>query len=160
MLVLYTKTGERQLTLFIERSKILGVITQSKTLAIQIFTNTTTGDIPCGYGVHFNPPSYFVFKNKAAMAKGGECDQIKNGSNLNLYNLSRDEQIGEKLSLSRGVNFSGSFPQTILFIPPDPTVKLSSSIAGVQIITIATIDTPSVQTKIKINDFGQISFDN
>ena len=161
MLVLYTKTGERQLALFAERSKILGVITQAKTLAIQTFSNTA-GDIYCGYGVYISPPTYFVFKNTAhTTGKPSACDDIRTSPNSGAYNSLRDIQIGETYTLNKGVKFHDNTSQTILFIPPDPTVILNPSDAfGLQTVTIETADNLAVKTKIKINDFGQISFDN
>lgn len=163
MLVLYTKTGEKQLTLFVERSKILGVITQAKTLAIQTLSNPA-GEIPCGYGVYFNPPTYFIFKNNAQIGKDSsgdlDCNKIKKKDALvSIYDPARDPIVGEPFTLTKGVIFSPmAVPQIILFIAPDPTVILSPIDAGKQTVTIETDDTQSRQAKITINDFGQITF--
>lgn len=154
-LILYNKTGERQLTLAAERSKVLGVITEAKALAVQTFAESNP---PCGYGIRVSPSlhQYQLFKNRAIE---NVCANLKSDTRVfPIYEPGRDVII-ETHKLSPGVRFpSGGPEQTILFVPPDPTTVLDPPADGELQIVIETDDEIAKQATITINDFGQITF--
>lgn len=165
MLVLYNRTGERQLSLFAERAKILGVITQAKALSVQTLAEANS---PCGYGVYINPASkeYLLFRNGADK---DSCRAIKDQVIINQQQYTpnppgapRDTVVGNVHTLSNGVRFKAGVPMTILFIPPDPTTLFDPSTAvnanGELTVTVETDDSQAMPATITINDFGQITF--
>lgn len=141
MLILYSRTGERQILLFREQSKVINMIAKSKSLALQTYID---GSAACGYGVHFSLPSTIIlFKDQAA-----DC-----AASDNIY--SGPSEDFSHLILGAGIVFSASDVVDMLFIPPDPTVKLNpNQVSGV--ITMQTID-GGTQARIKVNNSGQIS---
>ena len=60
ILLLYNRSGERQIVLFKEKAGVVGLILKAKSLSL----NTLIIDEPiCGYGVHFENNSYILFPN-------------------------------------------------------------------------------------------------
>lgn len=151
LLILYNRTGQDQLALFAERAKLLGVISEAKALTIQTFAETSP---PCGYGVRIPPPAnnnvYHLFINKANDA---DCAAIKSGGG-SLFLPARDSIKATHIFPS-GVVFNGG-PKTVLFIPPDPTVRLNPPSGGNMEIKLKTKD-GTAEAKITINEFGQIT---
>lgn len=164
MLILYSRTGEMQITLISERSKILSLITRAKSLSVQTLAEATP---PCGYGVYVDVAQnqYFLFKNTASIAAGDECSEIKKGNINPMYDPNpvgnpRDKII-ETYKLSNGILFPvlAMVSKTILFIPPDPTTLLIPTNALSELtITIETDNATPTQASVTINRFGQITY--
>lgn len=141
VLILYSRTGERQILLFREQSKVINLIARAKSLALQTYIDGTSS---CGYGIHFAlPDTMILFRDIAA-----DCE-----TSDNIYSGS-DEDFSH-LILNSGIVFSAADVSDILFIPPDPIIKLNpDQVSG--IITLQTAD-GGTQARIKVNNSGQIS---
>lgn len=141
VLVLYSRTGERQILLFREQSKVINLIARSKSLALQTYIDGTSS---CGYGIHFSlPDTMILFRDLSADC--ANSDNIYSGPGEDFSHL----------ILSSGIVFSATEINDILFIPPDPTVKLNpDQVSG--IITLQTAD-GGTSARIKLNNSGQIS---
>lgn len=141
VLILYSRTGERQILLFREQAKVLNLISKSKSLALQTYID---GASACGYGIHFTlPGTLILFKDQAP-----DC-----AASDNIYS-GPDEDFSH-LILGDGIVISSADISDILFIPPDPSVKLTpDQVSG--IITLQTID-GGTSARIKLNNSGQIS---
>lgn len=141
VLILYSRTGEKQILMFREQSKVINLITKAKSLALQTYID---GASACGYGIHFTlPDTMILFKDQSA-----DCT-----TSDNVY--SGPSEDFSHLILGTGIVFSASDISDILFIPPDPTVKLNpDQVFG--IITLQTLD-GNTSASIKVNNSGQIS---
>lgn len=141
VLLLYSRTGERQILLFREQSKVINMIAEAKSLALQTYID---GASACGYGIHFNlPDTMILFKDLSA-----DC-----AASDNVY--SGQAEDFSHLILGAGIVFSATDITDVLFIPPDPTVKLNpDQVSG--IITLQTAD-GGTSARIKLNNSGQIS---
>ena len=141
VLILYSRTGERQILLYREQSKVINIIAKSKSLALQTYIEDAT---TCGYGIHFSLPNTLIlFKDISA-----DC-----ATSDNIY--SGPIEDFSHLILATGIVISASDIIDVLFIPPDPTVKLNpAQVSGV--VTLQTID-GGAQARIKMNNSGQIS---
>ncbi len=165
MLILYSRTGQLQILLISERAKILGLITQAKSLSVQTLAEANP---PCGYGVFIDAPQnrYLLFKNTSPIGQGSVCTDIKDGSVGAYYNPtpagSPQDVVISSSTLSSGIKFpSATLAYTILFIPPDPTVLFTDSIGDIASNLTITIETDSPtpeQTSVSINRFGQITY--
>lgn len=151
MLVLYNRTGERQILLLREKARLISVIFRAKSLAL----NTFIEDEPaCGYGVHINPSArseqsgYFIFRDKAINCRMSD----------HVYGEASDEIVaGSEVRLDAGILFGQADIADIVFVPPNPTVFLNGGQSTREgAIVISSIDNKSNVT-ITINNAGQIS---
>ncbi|MEK7193913.1 MAG: type II secretion system protein [Patescibacteria group bacterium] len=141
-MVFYGRTGERQIVLFREQTKILNILSRAKFLSVQTFGKT--GPVPCGYGVHFEEPqSVILFHDDAE-----DCAQADR-------RYSGDAEKVESFILDRAVVFESLPLSDVIFIPPNPTVVLTPEQDQATIVIKTTDDKGKVN--IKINNFGQIS---
>ncbi len=141
VLIIYSRIGERQILLFREQAKIINMILKSKSLALQTYVS---GEKTCGYGVHFEAPrSAILFRDLS-----DDCS-----ASDNVYSGASEDF--EKLSLDGLISFSAIDFTDILFIPPDPQVRLNPAQSSGN-ISIKAIDSDAV-VKVKINSAGQVS---
>lgn len=141
MVLFYGRGGEKQIILLTEQAKLVNTILRSKSLAVQTFNQPRR---PCGYGVHFVPNGYVLFKDLAE-----DCamsDKKYSGP---------DEEV-ENITLNKVVKFLPPPLLDILFIPPDPTVILIPP-QSEAVLTIATLDETS-SLKVKVTEAGQVTF--
>ncbi len=140
-LILYSRTGERQINLFREQARVISVLSRAKSLSIATFGQT---GVPCGYGIHFEAPSTFlIFKDLAADCKASD------------RKYSGVSEIHESFKLDSTVIFDSLNLSDIIFIPPDPRVIISPPQDEATIV-IKTIDR-SKSIIIKVTTAGQIS---
>lgn len=151
MLVLYNRTGERQILLLREKARLISVIFRAKSLAL----NTFIEDEPaCGYGVHIGPSAgsgqagYFIFRDKAINCRVSD----------RVYSDASDEIVaGSEVRLDPGIKFGQADIVDIVFVPPNPTVFLNGG-QGMREGTIALASSDNAsQVTIIINNAGQIS---
>ncbi|MEK7114751.1 MAG: prepilin-type N-terminal cleavage/methylation domain-containing protein [Patescibacteria group bacterium] len=144
VLLLYNRSGERQIILFKEKASVVGLILKAKSLSL----NTLITNEPiCGYGVHFETNSYLLFKERST-------DCINSDR---IYTVADSQELVEEYTLSSGLKFSPTGFQNILFMPPDPFVFFDGVFAsGERLMTISNID-GSASVNLKINSSGQIS---
>ncbi|MDP3947143.1 MAG: prepilin-type N-terminal cleavage/methylation domain-containing protein [bacterium] len=140
ILIQYSRTGERQLILFREQSKLIAVLSRAKALAVNTFNRP---DVPCGYGIYFAPPrSYILFRDSAPNC--ASSDRVYSGSG-------EDETVYE---LDSQTQFKSLLVSDILFIPPDPRVVMTPTQTETD-ITIETIDGIASMI-VRVNSAGQI----
>ena len=141
MVIFYGRGGEKQIILLTEQAKLVNTILRSKSLAIQTFNQSRR---PCGYGVHFIPNGYVLFKDLAE-----DCS-------LSDKRYSGPDEDVENIILNNAVKFLLPPLLDILFIPPDPIVILIPS-QPEAVLTIATLDEAS-SLKVKVTEAGQVTF--
>ncbi len=140
-LILYNRTGERQIILFKEQARVISIISRAKSFSIATFGQP---GVPCGYGVHFSAPRTFIlFKDLAE-----DC-QVTDKK------YSDSAEMVQSLELDSAVTFDNLTLTDIIFIPPDPSVFITPPQDQATIV-IKTIDGAS-SAIIKVNNGGQIS---
>lgn len=140
-LLLYSRTGERQIILFREQSRIVGTLSRAKSLSI-----ATLGQVgvPCSYGVHFETPKKFsIFKDLASDCNA--ADKVYSGI----------DELLESFELDQAVNFGNLTLTDIVFIPPDPRIVITPE-QDEAVINIKTISGNTSST-IKVTSAGQIT---
>jgi len=142
ILLLNIRTGQNQIILFREQTKIIGILSRAKYLAISTFGRE---GVPCGYGVHFNKTSgvFLIFKDLAVDC--GASDKKYSGAS----------EIYESYQLDPAVMFDGPTSLDVLFIPPEPLVVITPTQDPATIV-VKPIGAEN-QVFIKINSAGQIS---
>ncbi len=151
MLVLYNRTGERQILLLREKARLISVIFRAKSLALNTFIED---EAACGYGVHIGPSAssgqagYFIFRDKAINCRMSD----------RVYTDATDEIVsGSEVQLDPALQFKQTDITDIVFVPPNPAVFLNGG-QGMRegAIALASIDNKSRVTII-ITNAGQIS---
>jgi len=154
IMIVYSHTGEKQIVLFRDQAKVVGILNRAKFLSVQMFSKTID-DKTCAYGVHFEleneAKSFSIFKVKA-LTSNCENSYIAGGNNIvkvEEYSLDSRLKFSEELT---GIT-------DIVFIPPDPKVILTGTSDNSAKITIVDISDTSGKNKkeINVNTFGQIT---
>ena len=177
ILIVYTRQGEKQVVFFKEQSLLVNSILRAKAFSIATFQPTLqpnqNEDRICGWGVHFhkNSSSYLIFKDLAP----GNSDCAAGANRKYNRGLGLDEEF-EKFSLPVAVKIecialfdipnqvcANSANQLndgdVIFTPPDPTVFFfPSNASDKELVVNLALDDGSRKTEIRINSFGQISF--
>ena len=145
MLVLYNRTGERQILLLREKARLIGAIFRAKSLALNTFIDD---DPACGYGVHITDRGYFIFRDKAISCRTSD----------HVYSEQSDEKVaGSEIELVPAFQFGQVDVTDIVFVPPNPAVFLNGGTATREgMIEIMSIDTKS-HVSVIINNAGQVS---
>ena len=141
IMIAYGHIGEKQITLFRDQAKIIGVLNRAKFLTVQMFAET--GEKPCAYGVHFenNKQTFLIFKDLKT-----SCDGVYGGDNSG--------ELFEKYEINSAFKFETSL-SNVVFIPPDPRVKLNAGSLSEATIKIV-LDATNYKT-IRITKYGQIT---
>ena len=96
MLLLYNRTGEKQIVLLREKSNVVGQILKARSLSI----NTFIQDEPiCGYGVHFENDSYSLFRDRATDCLASD----------KTYTSADSQELVEKFILPTGSRLASLF---------------------------------------------------
>ncbi len=140
-LITSMRVGERQIMLFREQARVISALSRAKSLSIATFGES--GNVPCGFGVHFEPTSFLIFKDLASDC--GSADRVYSGPS----------EIFESFTLDSKVTFNALTLSDIVFIPPNPFIRITPN-QDQATITIQTID-GSASKNVKINSAGQIS---
>lgn len=142
ILILYSRTSEKQLILFKEQARIIGILYRAKSLSIATFGQMNA---PCAYGVHFTAPrNFLIFKD---LGKDCEIDADKKYTD--------ESELFESFELDSAVMFDNLSFTDIVFIPPDPST-LITPLQDEVLIVIKTLDGKG-QVAVKITNFGQIT---
>lgn len=145
LLVLYNRSGERQLLALREKARLIGTLLRAKSLAI----NTFVEDEPaCGYGVHIDPPRYFIFRDRAIDCRTSD----------RIYTAASDDILTDtEIVVPTGVSFSTVGASDIVFVPPDPRVFLNGGTAiETAVVSLRTPD-GATEMSVLITNAGQIS---
>jgi prepilin-type N-terminal cleavage/methylation domain-containing protein len=166
--VSYTRTGQRQITLYIEKQKIAGLILKAKSLAIESFTQVSQGN--CGYGlaVNYGQRSYSIFyyatSTASSQPKYVQCPQLKISGSLVLQQVVTSSDV---MQLNTDLAFPSSidsFPDAlyyVLFVPPAPQTLIAGKNGNILpdsgTIYFNTSD-GSASTTVTVNPAGQVNF--
>lgn len=147
MLVLYNRTGERQILLLREKARLINTILRAKSLAL---TTVIEDEPACGYGVHIESDEYFMYRDIAIDCSTSDW----------MYNDASDDVVeGSLVALDSALTISQRDIVDIVFVPPDPRVFLNGGDALPQgTLVLRSADQESNVT-ITINNAGQISAD-
>ena len=141
ILIAYSRTGERQIIVFRDQTKIINALLRAKSLSLATFGKA---GVPCGYGVHFEKPrTFIIFKDIA-----DDCSQAD-------HKYSGSNEIVESMSLDRLVAFGDLTLSDVVFIPPDPIVIITPD-QDPATLTIKAGEGAS-SAVIRITKAGQIS---
>lgn len=145
MLVLYNRTGERQIILLREKARLISTIFRAKSLAL----NTLIEDEPaCGYGVHIKEKQYFIYRDKAIACRTSD----------HVYTENADEMVtGSVVHIDAGLSFSGGTLTDIMFVPPNPKVFLNGGQGLLEGVMMLGVRDGTSSVTIHINHAGQIS---
>ena len=149
-LIFYSRTAERQIILFKEQAKIIGIIQKAKNLSFATYAQAT---VPCGYGAYFQQElNRIILFQDISPSMDLNCSDVDN-----LYTASLSSEKIEEIFLDKTVKFSELGVYNIVFIPPNPKVILDNDISKNEgLIKISTIDN-LMERVIKITNAGQIT---
>lgn len=143
LLLLYSRTGERQIALFKEQAGLISAVLRAKSLAIQTFSEQAPA---CGYGIHFSAAdnNFTLFKDSAP-----NCEEANKaydpGEALETHDLPTD------------LKFSQLDLTDVVFIPPDPKTWLDRDISKKEALVKIGFADGTSEVIIKINNAGQVT---
>ena len=146
LLILYSRTGENQVILFRDQSRLITALNRAKSLSIQLFN---TPEPPCAFGVHFSQNSFLIFRDLAP-----DCQNVS-------HTYNDPGELFENYQLSSKIRFKQLDPQLtltdIVFIPPDPKTLIDNDQNKTDAtIILETLD-GNASVKVKVNNAGQIT---
>ncbi len=178
--IVYTHTGQDQVNLSIEESKVAQLILEAKELSVATYsTNSAT----CAYGVHFDFASstYSLFEYNSAVTSSAYgtrpiCPSLASTTNplggivqyMDPYSAgSWQVHTAPGVELVNGSSTASTTAYDILFYPPDPFTMISLddttfldaySIppAPTSYVYLSTVD-GSAERTISVNAAGQVS---
>ncbi len=164
VLILYSRTGERQILLFREQAKIINVVLRAKNLALNTYIEQGS---PCAYGVHFDLAlkEIRIFKDLDANGQTADCDSTDPGLMPdNVYTPSGSSPTPEDLdppiveNLDPTISFTEPIGVTdVVFIPPNPDTVITPDPAPSNEGVIEITSPDGSSKRIKINNFGQVT---
>lgn len=158
LVITYTRTSEKQISLSLELEKIAGLIFRAKSLSLATLGESGSSIRSCGYGleIDYDSDSYSIFSYEPPVDV--VCSSITDVA----PNLRR--AIQQAFFLPRGIVFKkgGENMHFVLFVPPEPAVLLGnepdgSLTAGPVNLYLETED-GSFGKALTVNASGQIDF--
>lgn len=143
-LILYSRTGENQIVLFRDQSRLITGLNRAKSSSIQ---SLDASNPSCAFGVHFSKAenAFLIFRDLATDCQNADHVYTDSGELFESYQLSPRIKFGE-VTLT-----------DIVFIPPDPkTIIDNDSNKTEATIVLETLD-GKASLKVKINNVGQIT---
>jgi len=141
----FSHNGERQIALFRDQSQVASILNRAKSLSINLFSEDEA-DKPCAYGVHFNnnEQTFLIFKDLKTSCNG-------------IYDEDSSGELFEKYQIDPQFKFDTTLTD-VVFIPPDPTVKITSGSPGSpdEATIKIKLDDKNFKT-VKITKYGQIT---
>lgn len=138
-LIAYTRSSGKQIALYTEQAKLIGMLNRAKSLALQ----RDTAESFCAYGIRFNSSNtYEIVRVKNLKEKGKAytpCD------------TTQIESYGEAQTIRDPIVIANS-PQPIIF--EGPYIKVSG--AGEVILQVSG-SSPILEAKVVVSNFGGIS---
>lgn len=155
--IVYSHTGQNQISLSIEESKIAQLILEAKQLSVATYSADGS---TCAYGVQFDYPSstYSLFAYNSAVSGGGRpiCPSIASTSAAIATSAIDEYAAGSwQIKVSSGVALLNDGPasdtiQDILFYPPDPCTLIS--LDGKTFLTDCMVgDNPPAESNIYLS---------
>ncbi len=149
----YTHSGERQIILFKEQANLIQALQRAKSMGLNAYGEESAA---CGYGVHFaKPRTFLIFKDLAADCAA--ADQKFTGDiSASCGDAIKNPECVTKFVLNSKTSFSEDTIITdIIFIPPDPTVKIFPD--ATEAVLKINITGSNFQKSVKVNNAGQIT---
>jgi len=143
-LILYSRTGENQIVLFRDQSRVIVALNRAKSLSIQFFN---TSQPVCAFGVHFSQAenSFLIFRDLASNCANAD------------YAYTEPSELFEKFQLSSKIKFGALGLADVVFIPPDPKTLIDNDLNKTEaVIDLQSLDGSS-SLKVKVNNAGQIT---
>jgi len=165
--ILYSHTGQDQVTLSVEAAKISQLILQAKNLAISTYSGT--GQTSCAYGVVFNfgAQNYSLFNYSPPLNAAGHCPSAASTTAVAADTIKEYAVSSWQLPISPGVVMQNSAPDTltlVLFYPPLPVTFISRD-GGASFLTPGLTSKVYLQTRngsasaqISVSPGGQVDF--
>lgn len=132
--IVYSHTGQDQVTLSIEAAKISQMILQAKNLAISTYSGT--GQTSCAYGVVFNFPAqtFSLFNYSPPLTPAGRCPTAASTTAVVADSMKEYAASSWQVPVSQGVVMKSSAPGNdvltmALFYPPLPVTLISRDTA-------------------------------
>lgn len=148
LLILYSRTGELQASLFREAERLTLNIRRAQDLAA--LNQELQGRAPCGYGVHFDAAtsSYVIF-----------ADLVPAGSECTEENFRYDAgELFEVITFAPGLRTTlGNTLDIVFLTPPLATTTVITPSRPEALITLTAIKNPSFTRQVKITQGGQIT---
>jgi len=148
LLIIYSRTGEYQIVLFREQSKLASAIFRAKTLSVATFGGV---EAPCGYGVHLDQSgSYFIYR---IFPQGGEdCSTV-----AKKYVDGQSEKFESDFSLPSTIGFVNFDVSDIFFMPPNPDTYIFSNASAADAKIILSITETGSLSTVTVTRAGQIT---
>jgi len=150
ILILYNRTGERQIVLLREKANLISTILKAKNLALGGFIQEPLQAVVCGYGVYLEENQYLIYRDLA-----NDCEASGKG-----YSPDNPQELfGDiiKLSPVTILNFESAPNLDIFFAPPVPDVFFDGGKAlSEKNIILSDLD-HTTEVTININNAGQIT---
>ena len=144
LLILYSRTGENQIILFRDQSRLITSLNMAKSLSIQRFNASSPS---CAFGVHFSKTenAFLIFRDLAADCQNADHVYTDSG------------ELFENYQLSSRIKFGETTLTDIIFTPPDPKILIDNDSNKIEAtITLETLD-GNASLKVKVNNAGQIT---
>lgn len=146
LLILYSRTGESQVILFREQSRLITALNRAKSLSIQLYN---TPETPCAFGVHFSQTGFLIFRDLAT-----DCQNAS-------HTYNDPSELFENYQLSSKIRFKQLDPQLtltdIVFIPPNPKTLIDNDQNKADATVILETFNGNASVKVKVNNAGQIT---
>ena len=153
MVLVYNRSGEKQIILHRDEARVVGVINRAKSLALQNFRDPTlSGYDFCAFGVHFDPSPSKEFILFQDLGEGG-CALGR----AYAYDSASDpsEEI-EKFFLDPSLEFVNiNDPIDVLFVPPELSATTTNP-SGFPVTVNLRIADGDTTASITISSAGQI----
>ncbi|HCX45441.1 TPA: hypothetical protein DGT35_02475 [Patescibacteria group bacterium] len=149
-LILYNRTGERQIVLLREKANLISTILKAKNLALSGFIQEPlVGNVVvCGYGIYLEESQYLIYRDLAS-----DC----NASDRRYTPDNSKELFGDIIKLSPVTILNVEEVQDIFFAPPVPDIFFNGmSASSEKNIILSDID-HTTEVTININNAGQIT---
>jgi prepilin-type N-terminal cleavage/methylation domain-containing protein len=145
LLVLYNRSGERQLVLLREKVRFINAFMRAKNLAL---STVIENEPACGYGLHIEPDAYFIYRDRAVNCRTSD----------RIYGASADEEVsGTRVVLPAGFRIAENGVRDIMLVPPNPVVFLDGGSGITEGKVVITSPDPDMRVSLTITNAGQIS---
>ena len=163
-IITYSRSGERQIALYVEKQKIAGIILKAKSLAVEAYS-TGAGQTICGYGVEidYQRGEYGIFSyDPAPPAGSADCSGISNLIQNRITTFSDLFKINPALTFPPPGSLPADAIKYVLFISPDPTVVINVGQGGSPSLQAGKIylqtKNGAAKTSITVSPAGQVDF--
>ena len=144
VLILYSRTGENQVVLFRDQSRLITGLNRAKSLSVQAFN---ASGLSCSFGVHFSKTenAFLIFRDLATDCQN--ADHIYSGV----------DELFENYQLSSRIQFGEITLTDIVFIPPDPEILIDNDSSKIEATVALETLNGNASLTVKVNNVGQIT---